>query len=462
MVLLKADRVRCLYLYLWMFRNVFNGVTSSEKSKLLHESQDDGFMNLRNSYNRQKFATKFTWCHFLAGLFVVGGMIHPLFIFQSRTTEFLSAEKDLSIPTDENATAVTATVQESISTTAHEEERGSGCPNDQQYIWLVDDLDPLTSTQRTEFTSTTINKKKKIPNILYQTAKGRCIERDVYDVTTRTWLNSTEYVLRYQFYDDIRMDEYLYNETHWKSSFPGLSLALQCIEHTHLPVMKTDLWRYLILWEEGGIFADLDVGLDSNQSLLQHLQEYDDDAVFILDHQQDRPRSPGMISQWLMAVCPEHPLMYYAIETAITLVLKSRRAIPIQHTGPRALKDATDRFLTNSGTTTTMPKTLEGNTVYTEPMDLNVSSSSEKLYSFHVTPASWARNLAFPEAKQRMYASMNMTHYRNNRKGKKHYDNGARCLEFLGGTLHEDGKAFSYSGTSYLFHNPLPSSRSPP
>jgi hypothetical protein len=317
-------------------------------------------------------------------------------------------------------------------------ESGPICPDDQHYTWL-DDRDVLPGRNT-----------KKIPNILYQTAKGRCVDTDVYNATIRNWLESSEYSLGYKFYDDPRMDAYLMNETRWKSIFPGLSLALKCIEHVQLPVMKADLWRYILLWERGGIFADLDVRLDANQSLLQHLRDHDDDAVFV--QVQDRPGRPRVLSQWLFAVSPYHPLLYYAAEQAISLVLKARRAIPIQHTGPRALYDATDRFLIHQGSA--VSRWLVVDQVYSEQLDSQVHSGRN--LSFRVTPRSWAKNQAFPHEKNRLYALMNMTHYKDNQKGKKPYGNGATCLEFLGGILQEDRNAFHYSGATYSFQNPMP------
>jgi Glycosyltransferase sugar-binding region containing DXD motif len=368
------------------------------------------------------------------------------------------------------------------------------CPKDQPYTFL-EDWDPALPSSPAFYASfhnnhnnhTNITTRKKIPYILYQTSKGRCLPTDIYNATIGTWREPSSLhhpsplplpVLGYQFYDDPRLDEYLYNDTHWKSIFPGLSLALQCIEHAHLPVMKADLWRYLILWERGGIFADLDVVLDPHQSFLQHLRrdhrdgDDDDDALFVLDPHGPKNNGPttttpstGRLSQWLMAVCPSHPLMYCAAERAIELVLKAKRAIPIQHTGPRALHDATDRFLMPpSGSQQLL---LQGGTttLYTEEVGVVDPPESSfhqhppgrrRPFSFRVAPASWARNLAFPQDKQRLYALMNMTHYRDHQKGKKHYPNGVRCVEFLGGVLHKDGTAFTYLGTTYHFHNPMP------
>ena len=400
------------------------------------------------------------------------------------TADVVENKRNYSSNEPESSSSGAKYPQGVVGVAAHHDERSkqkrrTPCPDDQPYTWLEDDLDPSLLVPSSALVHNNHNhnhnydhntQKKKIPYTLYQTSKGRCLPTDIYNATIGTWLkeSSQHSSLGYQFYDDPRMDEYLRNDTQWASIFPGLSLALQCIEHAQLPVMKADLWRYLILWERGGIFADLDVVLDTNQSFLQHLRDTDDDAVFVLcpHHHGDADADDGggFLSQWLMAVCPSHPLLYYATERAIELVLKAKRAIPIQHTGPRALNDATDRFLMMGNTTTSGRRQLlqGGGTLYTEQRDPAKASSSHdddrrrRSFSFRVTPASWAQNLAFPHEKKRLYSLMNMTHYRDHQKGKKHYNNGARCLEFLGGVLHEDGTAYTYSGVTYPFHNPMP------
>jgi alpha 1,6-mannosyltransferase len=107
-----------------------------------------------------------------------------------------------------------------------------------------------------------------------------------------------------------------------------------------VPVMKADLWRYLILLERGGIFADLDVLPSTTNNTIKRIPP-DADAAFFLVHTAGQ----NLLSQWFLATSPRHPLMYDAIQIATTRVLKAKRAIPIQHTGPRALYDATSLFL---------------------------------------------------------------------------------------------------------------------
>lgn len=310
--------------------------------------------------------------------------------------------------------------------------------------------------------------KKKIPPILYQTSKDRCVATSFYNVTIRTWLEQQpeEYSLGYQFYDDSRMEAYLSDDAKWSSIFPGLSLALRCIDHVQLPVMKADIWRYLILWESGGIFADLDVALDGEKSFLRHLKTHDDEGVFVIVGNQ--AGNQRLLSQWLLATAPRHPLMYYAAEHAISRVLKAKRALPIQHTGPRALYDATDRFLQNQGSN--VSRYLKVHQVYTEDIASDESSSylSRKShpFSFRVVPASWAQNMASSEEKSQAYAAMNMTHYMDKQKGKKKggggggtskpYSDGKTCLGFLGGNLIDEKRSFVYKGAIHHFLNPMP------
>lgn len=353
---------------------------------------------------------------------------------------------------------------------------------------------------------------KGIPLVLYQTAKDQCLSTSMYNNTIRRWLEdpftSSQTTLSYRFYDDRRMDADLYKNhegTNKRGStsavFPALPLALQCIEHVNLPVMKADLWRYLILWENGGIFADLDVL--PHPSLMKYLEQTeggDDDALFVLVDTAGKQ----VLSQWFMAVTPHHPIMYYAVEEAAFQVLQAKRALPIQHTGPRALYDATDRFLLmkHQGNCSTSPS--EGTTVLSSPEveasswrhlkagsvyyecsgyggwveDHTTRSINQLRRSFHVLPSSWAQNNAFESEKKKAYELMNMTHYRDHKQQKMPVGGGSRsslsmpyngktCLEFLGGSAVEPssqnsgaitsfGASFIYKNNTYSFHNPMP------
>jgi mannosyltransferase OCH1-like enzyme len=389
-------------------------------------------------------------------------------------------------------------------------------------------------------------RRRKIPPVLYQTAKEKCILSSMYETTIRRWIQppsshpssdhdhdtDLEWWLSYRFYDDERMEKYLL-QPQWKELFPSLSLALKCINHVNMPVMKADLWRYLILWEYGGIFADLDVlpvmtttkantGANATLGLPPLLQELKngyqehnnnnnnnndrkhdgtesdddshhlDDALFVLVNTAGQQ----VLSQWFMAVAPRHPLMYYAIEEATYRVLQAKRAIPIQQTGPRALYDATDRFLQYSNESSSQSRHLEVGRLYlgegNDDDKLTLGRSQPRLRrSFRVLPASWAQNNAFQDIKRQAYQWMNMTHYsdQQHRHQKKNLQqqqqpqqqqqsslatngdndsrrrpyNGTSCLEFLGGKFlpnsHDMNGAVSsyeYEQMTYRFRNPMP------
>jgi hypothetical protein len=279
----------------------------------------------------------------------------------------------------------------------------------------------------------TVTPPPRIPYVLHQTGKSRCISSFLYKDCVQKWHNHHQFKdMSYRFADDQAMDQLLYDHERWKALFPVLHLALKCIEHVQIPVMKADIWRYLILWEQGGIFADLDVIPD--ESLMMHP---DYDAVFVLIDQ-------NVLSQWFMATSPQHPLMYFAIQRATAKVLRAKRAIPIQHTGPQALNVATRDFL--SGTNVSYSDLTEAQEYVRWGVGAVAggSPSSRRGRSFQTLPAHFAKNLA-SKSKAKSYKDMNMTHYASVPRGYKY--NRMTCLEFLGGTFVPDG--FMHEGIYY-------------
>jgi Glycosyltransferase sugar-binding region containing DXD motif len=442
----------------------------------------------------------------------------------------------------------------------------ASCPTAGGYFtWLSDrGGDYTAATTTTKTTTATVdaaakppgrsrrrgnnNSHYRIPPVLYQTSKDRCVTTDLYRASIARWFPqqlpptpthtspspsssqqqqqrspprpSASSSLSYRFYDDDAMDAYLNDmdgQLGWSETFPTLSMALRCIDHLqNMPVMKADLWRYLILWDKGGIYADLDVlphpdlvdlllvqqqqqqqqqqqgGGNVDEHDDDHHDDHDDgndDALFVLVDMDGQ----RVLSQWFLAAAPHHPLFRYAVEEAASRVLKAKRAIPIQHTGPRALYVATDRFLasnTPKPTATTASSTPSpdkvvaaaaevvhardlragktyhhhgggGNGCNTGDADENENGDPcRRRRSFRVLPPAMARNNAVREEKDAAYMLMNMTHYTGHQKQGKRYG-GRTCLEFLGGTYlvsreagGEDPKratSFEYMGRIYNF-----------
>jgi len=344
------------------------------------------------------------------------------------------------------------------------------------------------SSAKSEIDGKTQQQQQQVPRVVYQTGPSRCISSGLFrDAVSQFHFDGSPTVsaassskeepsqtneaaapddrLRfgltennfwsYRFYDDAALDAYLYNHSlysEWSDLFPNLAPALRCIEYVDIPVMKADLWRYLVLWESGGIFADLDVRLNPTTFRDELLR--DQDAVFV----HASIMGLNVPSQWFMAATPKHPIMELAVRAAIDRVLRGKRALPLQHTGPRALYDAIHNFLkANESELGDFPeKNIRAGFTY---------RNSRTGRSFVVLENGMAKNNAAP-SKVKSYELMNVTHYTNKDKGRKY--GGKSCYEFLGGTKaaaaavsnssssskeDEHGIGFSLDGKIYRWYN---------
>jgi hypothetical protein len=128
----------------------------------------------------------------------------------------------------------------------------------------------------------------------------------------------------------------------------------KCLVHGTL---KADLWRYMIMWVYGGVYADLDAipakltpdniihqSSNSSNTSLDNTKT-DTDALFVVEQFH-------MLSQYFMAVSPRHPLMYYAIQESLVNLLQAPdtgRIAAAMVTGPHALHRAYVRFRNDAG-----------------------------------------------------------------------------------------------------------------
>ena len=166
--------------------------------------------------------------------------------------------------------------------------------------------------------------KRRIPKIIHQTSKSRCLRPTLY-VATETWqLDGWSYY----FHDDVAMENLL--QSHFPE-FPHLSkIVNHCLTYGTL---KADLWRYLILWVYGGLYADIDT--IPNEFSADTIQPIDD-GFFVVELDQ-------VLSQYFMAMSPHHPLMYYAIQHSLSRLLQAtdtNKQYAPYVTGPQALHAA--------------------------------------------------------------------------------------------------------------------------
>ena len=175
---------------------------------------------------------------------------------------------------------------------------------------------------------------RKIPRVVHITSKTRCSTSAIKDHVAK-WRFENHTVV---YHDDAAVHRLL--RKYWPE-FPHLQMTMHCLKSG---AAFADLWRYLVLWEYGGIYSDVDTGPSSlfNASTISP----NDDSWFTVE-------SLGIISQYFMAASPRHPLMYLSVmHTLFRLfdVSSVRDQYVPYVTGPGALKNAFIDFMGAKGT----------------------------------------------------------------------------------------------------------------
>ena len=129
---------------------------------------------------------------------------------------------------------------------------------------------------------------RKIPRIVHQTARSRCVTEKFYDVV-QSWVLGDDWA--HYFHSDDAIDRLFQQD--WPE-FPHLRTMLACIDGKG--TLKADLWRYLVLWEYGGIYADVDTKPNKFNSTTISAE---DDGFFVVEMFH-------VLSQYFMALSPRH------------------------------------------------------------------------------------------------------------------------------------------------------------
>ena len=182
----------------------------------------------------------------------------------------------------------------------------------------------------------------KIPKIIHQTSKSRCVTPMVKSAVEK-WRNmSAEYA--YYFHSDESIERLLRQD--WPE-FPHLPQVISCIPKSSGTVLA-DIWRYVLLWEYGGVYADFDT--EPAQFNGKTIQD-SDEAFFIVEYYH-------MLSQYFFAVAPRHPIIFYAIHSTLANLLTVEDISGIKApwvSGPHALHNALQLFMADKNVTVVKP-----------------------------------------------------------------------------------------------------------
>ena len=208
----------------------------------------------------------------------------------------------------------------------------------------------IENRETTRPTATTINTNNTsgIPKLIHQTSRTRCLTVDFAQLTRRWKEWGEKDGWSYYFHDDEAMQRLYHHASSSSDEFPNMMLPIfqHCLLHG---TARADLWRYLLLYIYGGIYADLDTVPDlltTDMIAWSHQQQQQQhDALFVVEQYH-------LLSQYFMAVTPRHPLMWYALQHAVLNVAKATdtgQLAAAMMTGPHALHQAYQSFRADVG-----------------------------------------------------------------------------------------------------------------
>lgn len=171
-----------------------------------------------------------------------------------------------------------------------------------------------------------------IPLVIHQTAKTTALNYPV-DAYCASWrrLNRN---CDYRFYDDNDCVAFV------RTEFPQLTDLYGSLP---LPILRADLFRYLVVYRCGGLYADVD---------MQCLKPLDpffalDGAIFPIESRLTVARQrelgyfrPYQIGNCIFASEPRHPFLHAVIEATVALLRTTRKILEEDVedlTGPRML-----------------------------------------------------------------------------------------------------------------------------
>jgi len=168
--------------------------------------------------------------------------------------------------------------------------------------------DPLAEIPRSRPIRKIDFTKSKIPRTIYQTFKTHRVPAAMLKAAS-SWIdNNPEF--SYKFFDDAEMYDYVKRFACEDFSFtaPELWTAINKIRPG---AGKADLFRYLLIYDKGGIYMDIDtVCLKS----LSRFVERNDDVVTGIGGRGD-------FHQWGLIYSPHHPFLKQTIENAVHNIL---------------------------------------------------------------------------------------------------------------------------------------------
>jgi mannosyltransferase OCH1-like enzyme len=161
----------------------------------------------------------------------------------------------------------------------------------------------------------------RIPKQVYQTWKTKELPPKVEAL--RQWMihNNPEYT--FLLFDDADMDTWMQENT--------AKDIYECYSQLNVGAAKADLWRYCILYKNGGVYLDIDSII---MEKIDNILKPSDEALV------SRERNGGKFLQWLIFFKAGHSVLKGVIEKVIYNILKRSETNIALITGPGPFTDA--------------------------------------------------------------------------------------------------------------------------
>jgi mannosyltransferase OCH1-like enzyme len=185
----------------------------------------------------------------------------------------------------------------------------------------------------------------QIPKMIYQTHKNQLFIENHPSLKNaqESWKKNTKKGFQYKFYDDKHCDDFM------KINYPGKIYKIY--KKLPLGVMKSDLWRYCVIYQYGGIYADVDTICKMNVN----------DFIVTVDSKKGpylvcTPElGSNLFCQWVFAAPPKSPILKSIIDTCIEKLEQfdkiknenkhKQKQIVYQTTGPKAFTNGILKYI---------------------------------------------------------------------------------------------------------------------
>ena len=157
------------------------------------------------------------------------------------------------------------------------------------------------------------SKEQRIPNVVYQTWLGDAFGRSHRRAMKAFRDLNHDYA--FEFFDEARIERYM--ASHW-AAHP----IYDVFQKARFGPLRTDIWRYCLIFERGGVYVDVSKSIDVPLRTL-----IDDETTCVVSW-EDKPFPPPasataarrlehpdrILINWAVIAAPGHPLLRRAID----------------------------------------------------------------------------------------------------------------------------------------------------